>query len=219
MCGPLPSHRPVFPSTFLEAAEKSVRHRTVPYQLRQRAALVLLLSQQPLVSNIEAAAQGQLPAGSVQRWRRRWATGDFSLDDKPGRGRTADFSPSGPCAGQGGRLCTGRRNSATVASAVAGRRHRTSRQRAGHTDQSQHGVADSPYGCYHTVAGQILDLSTGSPLRRKGWTDAGPLCGSVARPAPGSQGPHPARRREDQHPGPPPLPSLPASRATPRGLY
>ena len=103
MRGPLPSYRPVFPSTFLEAAEKSVRHRTVPYQLRQRAALVLLLSQQPLVSNSEAAQQVQLHLCSVQRWRRRWAQGDLSLDDKPGRGRKADFSPSGPRAGQGGR--------------------------------------------------------------------------------------------------------------------
>jgi transposase len=104
MRGLLPSHRPVFPSTFLEEAEKIVRHRTVPYQLRQRAALVLLLSQQPLVSNSEAAQRVQLPPRSVRRWRHRWATGDFALDDKPGRGRKADFSPSGPRAGQGNRL-------------------------------------------------------------------------------------------------------------------
>jgi len=104
MRGPLPSHRPVFPSTFLEAAEKIVRQRTVPYQLRQRAALVLLLSQHPLVSHIEAAQQVQLHPCSVQRWRRRWAQEDFCLEDKPGRGRKAAFSPSGPRAGQGGRL-------------------------------------------------------------------------------------------------------------------
>ena len=101
--GPLPSHRPVFPSTFLEEAEKMVRQRTVPYQLRQRAALVLLLSQQPLVSNSEAAQRVQLHPRSVRRWRHRWATEDFSLDDKPGRGRKADFSPSGLCIGQGSR--------------------------------------------------------------------------------------------------------------------
>jgi transposase len=94
----------VFPSTFLEEAEKIGRQRTAPYQLRQRAALVLLLSQQPLVSNIEAAKQIQLHPCSVQRWRRRWAQGDFYLEDKPGRGRKADFSPSRPRAGQGGRL-------------------------------------------------------------------------------------------------------------------
>ncbi len=104
MCGPLPSYRPEFPPTFLEQAAKLAWQRTVPYQLRQRAALVLLLSQQPLVSNSEAAQRVQLHPRSVRRWRHRWATGDFSLADKPGRGRKADFSPSGPRAGQGGRL-------------------------------------------------------------------------------------------------------------------
>ena len=93
MRGPLPSYRPEFPTTFLEQAEQSVRQRTVPYQRRQRAALVLLLHQQPLVSNSEAAALVQLHLRSVQRWRRRWATGDFSLEDEPGRGRKAAFSP------------------------------------------------------------------------------------------------------------------------------
>ena len=104
MRGPLPSYRPAFPPTFLEQAATIAWQRTVPYQVRQRAALVLLLSQQPLVSNGEAAQRVQLHPRSVRRWRHRWATGDFSLDDKPGRGREADFSPSGPRTGQGGRL-------------------------------------------------------------------------------------------------------------------
>ena len=30
---------------------------------------------------------------SVRRWRQRWATGAFCPDDKPGRGRKAEFSP------------------------------------------------------------------------------------------------------------------------------
>jgi Helix-turn-helix domain len=101
MRGPLPSYRPAFPSTFLEQAEEIARQRTVTYQLRQRATLVLLLHHQPLVSNLEAAQRIQLHPRSVQRWRRRWATGNFSLEDKPGRGRKADFSPSAPCDGQG----------------------------------------------------------------------------------------------------------------------
>jgi hypothetical protein len=104
MRGPLPSYRPEFPPPFLEQAEKIAWQRTVPYQLRQRAVLGLLLSQQPLVSNSEAAQRVQLHPRSVRRWRHRWATGDFSLDDQPGRGRKADVSPSGPCTGQGGRL-------------------------------------------------------------------------------------------------------------------
>jgi hypothetical protein len=104
MRGPLPSYRPEFPPTFLEQAATIAGQRTVPYQVRQRAALVLLLSQQPLVSNSEAAQRVQLHPRSVRRWRHRWATGDFALDDRPGRGRKADFSPSGPHAGQGNRL-------------------------------------------------------------------------------------------------------------------
>ena len=104
MRGPLPSYRPVFPSTCLEQAETIAGQRAVPYQLRQRATLVLLLYHQPLVSHGEAAQRVQLHLCSVQRWRRRWAHGDFSLDDKPGRGRKAAFSPSGPGVGQGGRL-------------------------------------------------------------------------------------------------------------------
>ena len=104
MRGPLPSYRPEFPPTFLEQAATIAWQRTVPYQRRQRAAVVLLLAQQPLVSNGEAAQRVQLQPRSVRRWRHRWATGDLALDDKPGRGRKADFSPSGPRAGQSSRL-------------------------------------------------------------------------------------------------------------------
>jgi len=104
MRGPLPSYHPAFPSTFLEQAEEIAQQRTVQYQLRQRATLVLLLQQHPFVSNVEAAERVQLHLRSVQRWRRRWATGDFSLEDEPRRGREATFSPLGPCRGQGSRL-------------------------------------------------------------------------------------------------------------------
>ena len=104
MRGPLPSYRPEFPPPFLEQAATIAGQRTVSYQLRQRAALVLFLAQQPRVSNSEAAQRVQLHARSVRRWRHRWATGDLSLDDKPGRGRKADLSPAGPRTGQGGRL-------------------------------------------------------------------------------------------------------------------
>ena len=104
MRGPLPSYRPEFPPTFLEQAATIAGQRTISSQWRQRAALVLLLSHQPLVSNSEAAQRVQLPPRSVRRWRHRWVQGDFALEDKPGRGRKAAFSPSGPRPGQGGRL-------------------------------------------------------------------------------------------------------------------
>src|SRR4029453_4223761 len=78
MRGPLPSYRPEFPSTFLKQAEKIVRHRTVKYQLRQRATLVLLLDQQPLLSNVGAAERGRRQSARARR--RVGATG--------GRGET-----------------------------------------------------------------------------------------------------------------------------------
>ncbi len=81
-----------------------MRRRSVKYQLRQRATLALLLHEQPSLSNPEAAARVQLHPNSVRTWRRRWAAGDFTLEDEPGRGRKADFSPSRSRHRQGPRL-------------------------------------------------------------------------------------------------------------------
>ena len=55
MRGPRPSYRPEFPAPFVEQAETIARQRTGPYQLRQRAVLVVLLHHQLFVSNGEAA--------------------------------------------------------------------------------------------------------------------------------------------------------------------
>jgi hypothetical protein len=51
MPGPSPTYRPCFPLAFLEQARQMVRQRTIKFQLRQRAVLVLLLHEQPLLSN------------------------------------------------------------------------------------------------------------------------------------------------------------------------
>lgn len=95
MPGPAPIYRPVFPPDFLEQAARLVRQRTIQYQLRQRAALVLLLYHQPFLSNPQAGAQVQLHPNSVRLWRRRWADGHFSVEDETGRGCKPRFSPSG----------------------------------------------------------------------------------------------------------------------------
>ena len=42
MPGPSPTYRPCFPLAFLEQARHMVRQRTMKFQLRQRAVLVLL---------------------------------------------------------------------------------------------------------------------------------------------------------------------------------
>jgi hypothetical protein len=95
MPGPLPVYRPDFSAEFLAQARVLAGRRTVRYQLRQRAELALLLHGQPLMSSPEAAALVRLHPNSVRTWRKRWAAGDFTLQDEPGRGRKAEFSPPG----------------------------------------------------------------------------------------------------------------------------
>ena len=99
MPGPSPVYRPDFPAAFVEQAQSIVRQRTVAYQRRQRATLVLLLQADPLLSNGGAAAEVELHPNAVRYWRRRWAKGEFCLDDAPGRGRRVRFPPSGAGAG------------------------------------------------------------------------------------------------------------------------
>jgi hypothetical protein len=79
MPGPSPIYRPDFPADFVEQAQRISQQRTVAYQLRQRARLVLLLRADPLVSNVHAAAEVHLHANAVRYWRRRWAQGAFFL--------------------------------------------------------------------------------------------------------------------------------------------
>ena len=104
MPGPAPVDRPTFPDQFLDECRSLVRRRTVPHDQRQRARLVLLLHESPDLSNVAAGALVELHANSVQRLRHRWASGNFSLADKAGRGRKPAFSPSQPDNRQGDRL-------------------------------------------------------------------------------------------------------------------
>lgn len=84
-----------FPEAFLQDAIDTVRRRTAAVQDVQRFRLVLLLHERPTISNDQAAQIVGLSARQVQRWRRRWATGDFGIADLPGRGRKPAFSPGG----------------------------------------------------------------------------------------------------------------------------
>jgi hypothetical protein len=93
MPGPLPTVRPVFPHEFVRQAEHAVRHRSLPHHLVQRCRLVLWLHHQPQLRHEEAGRHVGLSARQVRRWRQRWAVGDFSLADLPGRGRKPTFSP------------------------------------------------------------------------------------------------------------------------------
>jgi hypothetical protein len=93
MPGPAPLYRPTFPPEFLARAQQLTRARTAAAHLRQRARLALLLHDQPLLSNVEAGARAALHPNAVRRWRRRWGRGEFSFEDRPGRGRKPSFSP------------------------------------------------------------------------------------------------------------------------------
>jgi hypothetical protein len=95
MPGPPPAFCPCFHADFLQQARQLVRRRSVRFHLRQRASLVLLLDEQPTLSNVEAGRRVQLHPDAVRAWRRRWHRGDFTLEDRPGRGRKPTFSPSG----------------------------------------------------------------------------------------------------------------------------
>jgi Homeodomain-like domain len=103
MPGPRPSPC-TFPDDFVQEARDTVRRRTVAVQTVQRFQLVLVLQQQPSLSNEEAGAVVGLSARQVQRWRRRWVAGDFSVDDRLGRGRKAAFSPVGSRVDPSARL-------------------------------------------------------------------------------------------------------------------
>ena len=92
MPGPTPTLC-TFPDDFVQAALDTVHRRTVSVQAVQRFGLVLLLHEQPSLGNEEAAVLVGLSARQVQRWRSRWADGDFSIEDHPGRGRKAAFPP------------------------------------------------------------------------------------------------------------------------------
>ena len=100
----MPGPSPVsctFPDGFVQVALDTVRRRTVPVQAVQRFRLVLLLHEQPDVKNDKAAKDVGLSARQVQRWRSRWAAGDFSIEDQTGRGRKPVFSPSGSSVDRG----------------------------------------------------------------------------------------------------------------------
>jgi hypothetical protein len=93
MRGPQPIHRPAFPADFLAQARQISRRRTAPAAQRQRAALACLLHEEPLLAHAQAADRVGMHPVSVRRWRQRWASGNFSIDDEPGRGRKPTFSP------------------------------------------------------------------------------------------------------------------------------
>ena len=104
MPGPIPSFCPVFSEDFLRQARSAVRRKTVSHQSVQRYQLALVVHEYPHLPHEQAGQRVGLSGRQVRRWRKRWTAGDFSVEDKPGRGRKANFSPAGPRSGQSGSL-------------------------------------------------------------------------------------------------------------------
>jgi hypothetical protein len=104
MAGPHPIFCPTFPKAFVEEALAEVRRKTASQRSVQRSQLVLLVHEHPDWNQERLGCCVGLSGRQVHRWRKRWAAGDFSREDGAGRGRKADFSPSGPRFGQGSGL-------------------------------------------------------------------------------------------------------------------
>ena len=166
-----------FLRTFCGKPACEVRRKTAPHQSVQRYQLALLLHQEPHVPHEAAGQRVGLSGCQVRRWRKRWATGDFSVADATGRGARPFFPPLDHALVK-----------AVACELVAETKQPLSRQSLaditareppspGQTDQSQHRVADTGYRCPQAVAVQVLDLSARSPLRREGRADSGLYAG------------------------------------------
>ena len=101
MAGPHPIYCPMFPEEFLEKARAEVRRKTAFHRSVQRSRLALLVYEHPDWDQEQLGRQVGLSRRQVHRWRKRWAAGNFSLEDDTGRGCKATFSPSGSRIGQG----------------------------------------------------------------------------------------------------------------------
>ena len=140
---PGPSPAPcTFPEDFVQVALDTVRRRTVAVQVVQRFRLALLLHEQPDMKNEEAGKEVGLSARQVQRWRSRWAAGDFSIEDQAGRGASPLFPPLDQALIEAMACEVDRRDGRATEPAVACRSGASRPSDGGQNDQPQHRVAD-----------------------------------------------------------------------------
>jgi len=154
--------RPVpcsFPDGFLQDALDTVRRRTASVQDVQRFRLVLLLHDRPSISHEDAAQIVGLSGRQVQRWRRRWVAGDFSIEDYAGRGKKPTFSPTRSCRGRRHGMRSRRRNQVADQSAIGRGSDQPGEKGVGQADQLKHRVADTARGRHQTMAVRALDIS------------------------------------------------------------
>ena len=87
MAGPKPQYQPRFKEDDLQRCRDIVRQRNAPHGHVQRARLALLLSEHPELSVLRVAAKLGMGSNFVWKWRKRWALGPFTLEDRARTGR------------------------------------------------------------------------------------------------------------------------------------
>jgi len=92
--GPQPKYQPTFDEATLIQCRFLVRQRSLPFAHRQRAQIVLLLQQDPTMSNPEIARRVGCHPNTVRYWRKVWATEGFRLGELPRSGRPPTFTPT-----------------------------------------------------------------------------------------------------------------------------
>lgn len=90
---PRPKHQPRFSEEQLAEARRLAAKRSAPLRLVVRARLTLALAAQPEASHEEIAEACGVDRDTVYKWRRRWATDGWSLEDAPRSGRPRTFPP------------------------------------------------------------------------------------------------------------------------------
>ncbi len=99
--GPQPTFRPCFtPEQVAQARQVAARHTEAHVRVL-RARMVLALAEQPHLSTPALARQVGVHEQTARKWRKRWATEGFTLEDHPRPGRKPGFSPCGGRFGQG----------------------------------------------------------------------------------------------------------------------
>lgn len=97
---PKPKYQPQFTPEQLAEARRVAAQHSAPIAQVRRAQLTLLLDEFPELSHAEIGARCGLDDVTVYKWRRRWATQAWSLEDAPRSGRPRAFSPGGDHARQ-----------------------------------------------------------------------------------------------------------------------
>lgn len=88
-----PQYQPQFTAEQLAEARRVAAQHSAPVAQARRAQLTLLLAEFPELSHAEIGARCGLDDETVYKWRRRWATQEWSLTDAPRSGRPRAFSP------------------------------------------------------------------------------------------------------------------------------